>query len=303
VIAVSLAADAGREGSGAVYRLAGNELSLSGAWPELAAFRRRNGARVERTAPPAETSFTELRYEGPAAAGSDAPALTCLQGEDGYLLRALPGPALWVASDGSRIVQLDASDGPAPAVSAELLLGPATMLALALRGTFALHASAVRWGERAVAFVGPSGAGKSTLAALLAAGDLGCERLADDILPFSVSGTAASARPAFPQLKLPAEDQWDPTRPESLPLAAVYRLAPPPADEAPRIEPLSGAEALAVLAKHSVASALFGRELLRRHLVALAAAGRGLRIGELHYPRRADVAPSVRALLQEELDG
>lgn len=302
MIAVSLAADARGEGGHALYRLAGNDLSLSGAWPELAPFRRRNGAHAERTPPPDEASFTELLYEGPAAAGSGAPTLTCLQGEHGYLLRASPGPALWVASDGSRIVQLDSTDPPTP-VSAELLLGPATMLALALRGTYALHASAVRCGERAVAFVGPSGAGKSTLAALLAAGDLGCERLADDILPFAVAGTATLACPAFPQLKLASGDQWSRTRPESLPLAAVYRLAPPAADEKPRIEPLRGAEALAALAKHSVASALFGRELLRRHLAALAAAGRGLRVGELHYPRRADVAPSIHALLQVDLDG
>ena len=302
MIAVSLAADARHERGHAVYRLAGNDLSLSGSWPELAAFGRRNGAPAERTPPPAEASFTELLYEGPAAAGSGAPTLTCMHGEHGYLLRASPGPTLWVASDGSRIVQLASTDPPPAPVSAELLFGPATMLALALRGTYALHASAVRCRERAVAFVGPSGAGKSTLAALLAAGDLGWERLADDILPFAVAGTAALARPAFPQLKLAPGEQWDRQRPESLPLAAIYRVAPP-ADETSRIEPLRGAEALAVLAKHSVASALFGRELLRRHLAALAAAGRGLRIGELHYPRRTDVAPSVRALLQEELDG
>jgi hypothetical protein len=208
---------------------------------------------------------------------------------------------LWVASDGARIVQLAATGAPPASVSAELLLGPATMLALALRGTYALHASAVRCGERAVAFVGPSGAGKSTLASLLARS--GCQRLADDILPFSVSGTATLARPAFPQLKLAAEDQWASSRPESLPLAAVYRLAPPSIDDTPRIEPLRGAEALAVLVKHSVASALFDRELLRRHLAALAAAVHGLRIGELHYPWRADAAPSVHALLQEALDG
>lgn len=303
MIAVSLAIDARVEGSPAAYRLAGHELSLIGTWPELAAFRRRNDIRTEWSPSPPEASFTELLYEGPAAAGSGAPALTCLHGEHGYLLRASPGPTLWVASDGARIVQLDSTAVPPAAVSAELLFGPATMLALALRGTYALHASAVRCGERAVAFVGPSGAGKSTLAALLAAGDLDCERLADDILPFAVAGTAALARPAFPQLKLAPGDQWGRTRPESLPLAAVYRVAPAAAEDTPRIEPLRGAEALAVLVKHSVASALFGRELLRRHLAALAAAGRGLRIGALHYPWRADVAASVHALLQEDLDG
>jgi hypothetical protein len=48
------------------------------------------------------------------------------------------------------------------------LYGSLAGLALRLRGTLALHASAVVIDDRAVAFVGPSGAGKSTTAAALA---------------------------------------------------------------------------------------------------------------------------------------
>lgn len=304
MIAVSLAADEAA-GSHALYRLAGEDVALAGGWPELDPFRRGAEApRFESRRCP-EAPFDDLRYRGPTRIGEDdAPLLTCALGEAGYLLRASPGATLWVAGDGSRITQCTSRDASDERPSAELLFGPALLLALALRGTYALHASAVRWGERAIAFVGPSGAGKSTLAALLAAADPTCERVADDILPFVAQDGIAQARPGFPQLKLGAAEQWNGGRPESLPLAAVYRLGPLAggATEAPRIETLLGAEALAVLTAHSVATALFGAELLRRHFDSLAAIGGALRIADLRFPRRLDVGPQVRELLREDLD-
>ena len=308
MIAVSLAFD-GREGAGRdVHRLAGEDVLIGGGWPELAPFRRGCEAPWLGAAPHPEAAFEELRYHGPARVGTDAPVLTCTQGEAGYLLKAEAGATLWVTGDGARITQCDVGDASSEAPSAELLFGPALLLALALRGTFALHASAVRRGDRVVAFVGPSGAGKSTLAALLAAPEVGCGRVADDILPFALVNGAPRAMPAFPQLKLGAAAQWNGAQPESLSLVAVYRLAQVAVDDAagndaPRVVPLHGADAMAALTAHSVATALFGPELLRRHFDAIAAASRVLRIAELRFPRRLDVGPAIRDLLDEDLDG
>jgi hypothetical protein len=222
--------------------------------------------------------------------------LTCLRGDHGYLLQSSPGPTLWVSADGSEIVQAETTDERSTEVSSELLFGPAMLLALALRGVFALHASAVRCGDRVIAFVGHSGAGKSTLASLLHEPRAGWERVADDILPFALPDGVPMARPRFPQLKLSVDQQWDHTRPESLRLAAVYRLATPSAGN-PRIVPLQGGASVAALAAHSVASSLFGLDLLRHHLEALATAAGVLEVADLHYPRRPDIGPHIRRLL------
>jgi hypothetical protein len=62
---------------------------------------------------------------------------------------------------------------------ATYLLGPVLGLLLRLRGTLSLHASAVTFGDTAVAFTGQAGAGKSTTAAAFA--QRGARVIADDI--------------------------------------------------------------------------------------------------------------------------
>jgi hypothetical protein len=71
-------------------------------------------------------------------------------------------------------------------------------------GVLPLHASCVRVGDAAVAFVGVSGTGKSTLAAYLR--QRGYAVLCDDFCPVRVyPGLGAVAFPGFPRLKLWAE--------------------------------------------------------------------------------------------------
>jgi hypothetical protein len=69
------------------------------------------------------------------------------------------------------------------------------------RGLLAMHASAVAFGNRVVAFAGPPAAGKSTLAAhCLAAG---ATLMADDVLVVSIDRAArVLAQPGMPNLKL-----------------------------------------------------------------------------------------------------
>jgi hypothetical protein len=71
------------------------------------------------------------------------------------------------------------------------------------RGLLALHASAVAFGNRVVAFSGPPAAGKSTLAAHCL--DAGGKLMADDVLVTSMEpAVGALAQPGMPNLKL-----WD----------------------------------------------------------------------------------------------
>jgi hypothetical protein len=81
------------------------------------------------------------------------------------------------------------------------LLGAVLSVAIHQRGLVGLHASAVRVGDHAIAFLGPSGLGKSTMAAALYA--RGHAVLADDLVVLNAQdNSGVMLLPGFPQLKL-----------------------------------------------------------------------------------------------------
>ena len=80
------------------------------------------------------------------------------------------------------------------------LLGPVLGLLLRLRGVTCLHASAVAFGDQAVAFAGPEGAGKSTTAAAL--GRRGHAIISDDIVAIQEREGSFLASPAHPYIGL-----------------------------------------------------------------------------------------------------
>lgn len=75
-----------------------------------------------------------------------------------------------------------------PAWSSLFLAGGIFAFLLSLRGEVPIHASAVKYGGRTLAFAGSSGAGKSTLAALFCT--QGAQLLADDLLVINDAGMA-----------------------------------------------------------------------------------------------------------------
>ena len=84
--------------------------------------------------------------------------------------------------------------------TATYLLGPVLGRLLRLRGVTCLHASAVAFGEHAVAFVGPAGAGKSTTAAALAL--RGHAILSDDVVALAERDRSFYVHSAYPYLCL-----------------------------------------------------------------------------------------------------
>jgi hypothetical protein len=84
--------------------------------------------------------------------------------------------------------------------TATYLLGPVLGLLLRLRGVTCLHASAVAFGEKAVAFVGSEGAGKSTTAAALAR--RGHAILSDDVVALAERNGSYFVHPGYPYLCL-----------------------------------------------------------------------------------------------------
>ena len=145
--------------------------------------------------------------------------------------------------------------------TATYLLGPVLGRLLRLRGVTCLHASAVAFGEQAVAFVGPAGAGKSTTAAALAL--RGHAILSDDVVALAERDASFYVHPAYPYLCLWPESvqtiygsadalpqlsanyekrclslgkQELPFEERPLPLAAIYILGERRGDPAPVVQ-------------------------------------------------------------------
>lgn len=166
--------------------------------------------------------------------------------------------------------------------TATYLTGPVLGFVLRLRGSLALHASAVQIGDAALVLVGPHGAGKSTAAAAL--GLRGCPVIADDVLHLRPVEGEWLAEPCGAHLRMWPEGAalalgsrvvlprltptWDkraldldtrgitaaaaPVR-----IAAAAFLAPRECGpRVPRLETISRSEALVQLATHSSAAHL-----------------------------------------------
>jgi hypothetical protein len=176
------------------------------------------------------------------------------------------------------------------------LLGPVLAFALRLRGLTTLHASAVRVGESAVAFMGPQGAGKSTTAAAMA--ERGYAVLTDDVVALCDSEDSFLIQPAHPYLCLwpesaqvlygardslpPLTPNWDKCyldvtmngynfQQEPLPLGAVYFFEPRSDDpSAPWIEDVSPQDGLMALTANSYGALRIDREMRAREFDLLA---------------------------------
>lgn len=115
-----------------------------------------------------------------ASLGSDEdPWYVATREPDGVRFSVRRTAEFWLDASGSQILWRKHPHGEQDMVSI-LLSGTVLALALMLRDRLVLHASAVTFDERALAFVGHSGRGKSTMAALGAS--WGARILSDDVL-------------------------------------------------------------------------------------------------------------------------
>lgn len=294
---------------GPPIHLAGTALSIDTSLSEIRPFRIHPiTARIRSTAPVHPPPASPWLSRGFGNLGSWDIAFSAeYDPRSGYLVDLGYGLRLRVAVDGSELVVERPGDLPEDdPVVVRSVLGPGLLLALALRGSFALHAGAVARGGRAAVFLGDSGAGKSTLAAALdrrRAG--GWRRLADDVLPVTRAADGGiDALPEFPQLKLGPEEQYvaDPSSPERLPVAAFYLLETPAADEdAVTITTVSPRDAAVALLAHTVASRLFAPDLAARHFAFCAAAAAAVPLKRLRYPRRLQALDAVAEALAADL--
>lgn len=183
-----------------------------------------------------------------------------------------------------------------PESTLERALGGPLALALALRGIYLLHASALVIDRRVVALTAESGGGKSTAAA--AAASLSLERIADDQLPVRL-GQYPRALPHFPQPKLAAEAHYPAEAPASLRLLALVEIGHAPTTEETSLERLPQSAASLALARATVAARLFDRALLAEHFVATTNAAASCVVARLSYPSGVERLPAVLATLRD----
>jgi hypothetical protein len=121
--------------------------------------------------------------------------------DDGVVLR-FRGLADFVGDHGLSEVTVHVDPAADPGLLSVLVGGSVIATRLLLDGRLVLHASALRVGPGAVAFVGRSGMGKSTMAAL----GMSCGYLpiTDDVLRIDLDGTGGGARawPGGTELRL-----------------------------------------------------------------------------------------------------
>jgi len=235
-------------------------------------------------------------YDGLGEVGGRLQRIRSFVADDGQRrVEHEDGETFRIGADGLRIERVVASPGePVETATIERALGGALALALATRGIFLLHASAVRSASGVIALTAESGAGKSTLAAAaMAHADLGLVRVADDQLPVSLSSTPR-ALPHFPQLKLRAGEAYGPAEAPVLPLRMLVEVSRVPGLAEGRngtgahLHRLSDAEACLALTRATVAARLFDPDLLASHFEACAAASKWLQVYRLHYTAGLD---------------
>lgn len=143
--------------------------------------------------PPVETPDVYIR-RGAVPASLEAAVYrgpNC-QIADGRMILEVPGVVRMLLTEGREVV-FENGQGMPDADTEIFLSGTAVGLLLHQRRRTALHASAVRVGDKAVLFCGASGAGKSTIAAAL--GERGCALISDDLAAITTRDGVAFVEP------------------------------------------------------------------------------------------------------------
>jgi hypothetical protein len=195
------------------------------------------------------------------------------------------------------------------------------------RGTLPLHASAIVTAKGITAFAGHSGTGKSTTAALL--NSLGCELLADDILPISFDHNSIPGawpylrrlklrrdviiqlgfRPGdlvsetldkekyFVQAKCTGDDMWRR-------LERLYLLENDKTDTQVRIEQITGADAVHALVDQTYHfDFIFGTRRFGDHLAFCTQLASKILIFRLRWSPLTDEGQKLGSLLCPHLEG
>jgi hypothetical protein len=163
---------------------------LGAGWPDRLA-----DVTIHTTAPHAAPGpFVRVYSETEPSA---RPQVVVSRGPHGYRFEYADGTRFWVDPPAQQVWMTWSTTFED---ACAYLIGPIMGFVLRRRGDVALHASAVKIGDSAVAFVGPHGSGKSTTAAALARA--GCAVITDDLLRLTADRGTWLAHPYGSVLRL-----------------------------------------------------------------------------------------------------
>jgi hypothetical protein len=272
------------------------------------------------------SSEQELAYVGPYSTETGEPGLRVWRVANGEFLRIAysDGTQFWLDRKRERLwavwpSTLSLED------TASYLFGPILGLLLRLRGVTCLHASAVAFKGRSVAFVGTEGAGKSTTAAAFARDGYGV--LSDDIVALVEQEGAFHVMPAYPHLSLWPDSvkmlygssealprfipDWDKRRLDlgnqgtrfenrSLPLGAIYILGERRLDPAPFLESIRPQRALLSLVADTYANKILDREMRASEFEVLGRLVTTIPIRQVHPHKDANRLEELCRVIRED---
>ena len=290
------------------YRIAGQEFYFSCPVPELQPFEICDREHTELSSPIPAALRLSCRTVG--WVGEEQREVECWSAPPGTRLRVAGGRDFYIAPDGRAIVPVDETKARAAQnlkalfslsrLDREILAGPALVLALALRGTWCLHASAATFQDSLIVFLGESGQGKSTLAAYLTTAESSSWQLvADDILPITISTGEMVAWPRFPQLKLPSQAQPGVDLPEQFLVSKVCVLMDANKGDMPGMQLLPAGQSAQAYLSHIAGTRLFEPELLAKHLTFCTQAAGRVPVYQLAYPHQWEALPRLREDLEK----
>ena len=296
----------------AIYQVVGQSLIADVAIPCLAPFSR------DPTSPgdlPGENFSLALTgatlpigpiYNGKGWIGGQWQTVQSWKIAGGYRLVIADIEHFTVATDGSAIVRLSETLTFSSPLLAEIVLGPVLLCALALKGIYCLHGSAVTFEDgTAIAFLGSSGAGKSTLGGFLGGDPASLwKSIADDVIALILIDGRPFLLPDFPQLKWSQAQQLTLLTRPRLPLARCYLLDALDVPQPARVilyPPISQRNAFLTFINHTHAARLFDAELLRQHMGFCDHVARSVPVRRLQYPRDFASLPQVAATLHCDL--
>jgi len=268
----------------------------------------------------------ELSYASSYKDEAGNPALRIWKAAGSRYLRLayFDGTQFWLDREGGE-VWATWPDNLAIEDTAAYLLGPVLGLLLRLRGVTCLHASAVAFGEKAVAFVGSEGAGKSTTAAALAR--RGHAILSDDVVALDERNGSFFVHPAYPYLCLwpesveslygsaealpPFSANYEKRclslrkqdlrfEERALPLAAIYILGNRRGDPAPMVEELPLQRAFLALVANTFATNTLDSNMRAKEFEVLARLAPSVPIRALCAHQDAGRLADLCDLLNEE---
>ena len=149
----------------------------------------------------------------------------------------------------------------ASSIDITLLMGPAMLLNLALNNVFCLHASAFIIKNTLFILMAESGTGKSTIARYMNQQQHAL-RIADDIVPLKIQNKKLSLLSNFPQLKLSQQQQYTGN---DICKKTIFLCAVKSKSET-TIKPIDTFNSMKKLIQHSVATRLFAKNELNKHL-------------------------------------